>query len=281
MGRKHTPGLYKRRGCWHIDKQLFGRRVCENTQTSSLEEAEKYLARKMEQMREAHVFGVRPSRTFREAATKYLKEKMHKARIEDDAMHLEQLDKYIGQMPLHMLHHGSVETFIRARQRQGCKTKTINLALGVLRHLLNLAATEWMNETGLTWLMQAPKIKMLPIHDARKPYPLSWEEQTRLFAELPIHLKRMALFKVNTGCREQEVCQLRWNWEVKLPEFNTSVFIIPGWIEIEVATGKKEWKQLVKNGEDRLVVLNDTAPAVIDEVRSIHPEGERMYEGVE
>ena len=25
-------------------------------------------------------------------------------------------------------------------------------------------------------------------------------------------------FKVNTGTRDQEVCRLRWDWEIKLPE---------------------------------------------------------------
>ena len=49
---------------------------------------------------------------------------------------------------------------------------------------------------------------MLPIFDARKPYPLSWVEQGRLFQALPVHLARMSLYKVNTGCREQEVCQV-------------------------------------------------------------------------
>jgi integrase len=44
---------------------------------------------------------------------------------------------------------------------------------------------------------------------------------------MPDHLARMALFKVNTGCREQEVCSLRWEWEVEFPELETSVFIIP------------------------------------------------------
>jgi hypothetical protein len=47
----------------------------------------------------------------------------------------------------------------------------------------------------------------------------------------------MALFKVNTGCREGEVCRLRWDWEVKVPELETSVFIVPN--------------AYVKNGEDR------------------------------
>ena len=37
----------------------------------------------------------------------------------------------------------------------------------------------------------------------------------------------MALFKVNTGLREQEVVKLQWNWEVPVPERETSIFVIP------------------------------------------------------
>ena len=66
----------------------------------------------------------------------------------------------------------------------------------------------------------------------------------------------MALFAVNTGCRDQEICNLRWEWETKVPE--GSVFVIP------------EWQ--VKNGEERLVVLNKIAHRVIEEVRGVHSE---------
>jgi integrase len=38
---------------------------------------------------------------------------------------------------------------------------------------------------------------------------------------LPSHLAEMALFAVNTGCRDGEICQLRWEWEVKVPTFET------------------------------------------------------------
>ena len=61
----------------------------------------------------------------------------------------------------------------------------------------------------------------------RRPYPLSWEEQRLFFRLLPDHLVVMALFKVNTGCREQEVCRLQWDWEVQVPELGTSVFLVP------------------------------------------------------
>jgi len=87
-----------------------------------------------------------------------------------------------------------------------------------------------------------------------------------LFRLLPDHLARMALFKVNTGCREQEVCRLRWDWEVDIPELGTSVFLIP-----RDFGGRRE-NSGVKNGEDRLVVLNDVAKSVVQGQRGLHAE---------
>jgi integrase len=264
MGRKRTPGLYKRGGVWHIDKQVRGIRLCESTGASDLGEAESYLARRIEEVRQATVYGIRPRRTFRQAATKYLNEAV-KATIGDDAMHLEALDRYVGHLALNQVHMGSLQPFIAARRTQGVKTRTINHALQVVRHILFLAAGEWLDEHGLTWLETAPRIKFLPEHDRRDPYPLSWEEQTRLFQELPPHLARMALFKVNTGCREGEVCNLRWEWEAVIPELETSVFLIPA--------------MRVKNREERLVVLNQVAFSVVDALRCDHSEFVFTYKG--
>ncbi len=258
MGRNKTPGLYLRGGVWHIDKQIRGIRVCESTGESRIARAEEYLAKKTEEIRQAAVYGVRPKRAFRLAATKYLNENQQQRRIADTALHLKQLDPYIGHLPIESIHMGTLQAFIEARRSQRIKTKSINLALGVVRHILNVAASEWLDCNNLTWLHSPPKIKLLPVSDARKPYPLSWEEQTRLFQELPPHLARMALFKVNTGTRDKEVCFLRWEWEVAVPELNTSVFIIP--------------QERVKNGEDRLVILNRIAKSVIEEMRGKHPE---------
>ena len=67
----------------------------------------------------------------------------------------------------------------------------------------------------------------------------------------------MALFAVNTGCRDSEVCGLRWEWEVAVPELAASVFIVLG--------------TTVKNGEDRLIVLNRNAAQVVDQQRDRHP----------
>ena len=115
---------------------------------------------------------------------------------------------------------GSLEEFIAQRRKDGVKTKTINIALGVVRRILNLSASEWMDQQGLTWLERAPKIRLFRVTDARSPYPLSDKEQSLLFQRLPDHVARMALFKVNTGVREQEVCQLKWDYEVQVPELS-------------------------------------------------------------
>jgi integrase len=65
----------------------------------------------------------------------------------------------------------------------------------------------------------------------------------------------MALFAGNTGCRDPEICSLKWDWEVSVPQLETSVFIIPG--------------TLVNNGDERLVVLNRIAKSVVEARRWI------------
>jgi len=142
---------------------------------------------------------------------------------------------------------------------------TINHGLKVVRRILNLAANEWFDGDGMTWLLSAPKIKLLPDVNKRPPYPLSWAEQGRLFRELPGYLEQMALFAVNTGCRDGEICGLRWEWEVDVPQFGTSVFIIPG--------------TRVKNGDERLVVMNRVARSVVDARRGFDPCFVFTYDG--
>jgi integrase len=258
MGRHRPPGLTLRGGVWHIDKQIGGTRIRESCETGDLRQAQELLAKRIDDNRQARVFGVRLVRTFREAATKYLIEAQHKRSLATDAIHLKMLMPFIGTLPLTAIHSESLKPFVAARRASRRKTKSINLALGVVRRVLNLAADEWMDERGVTWLAAAPKIRMYPVTDARRAYPMSLEEQRTLMQELPDHLARMALFKVNTGTREQEVCGLKWEYETKVPELGISVFVVPG--------------QRVKNGDDRLIVLNRVARSVIDSLRGKHPE---------
>jgi len=90
------------------------------------------------------------SRTFREAATKFLEENLYLASIGDYAMHLKQLDPFIGDLPLENVHLGTLQPFIEVRREQAIKSKSINHVLGVVRRILNLAARLWRDDNGLT-----------------------------------------------------------------------------------------------------------------------------------
>jgi integrase len=170
----------------------------------------------------------------------------------------------IGDLPLERIHNDSLARYRVKRANLGMAVGTINKELAIVRRILILAAGVWRDENGLSWLTDPPLIQMAPGR-ARKPYPLSWQEQRRLFAKLPEHLEGMVLFKVNTGTRQNAVCQLRWDWEVLVPELETTVFIIPEW--------------LAKNGEERIVELNEVARAVVDRQRERHPEYVFTYKG--
>jgi len=257
MGRKKVPGLIMRAGIWHVDKRIFGRRICQSTGTDQLEEAERYLARLMETLRQATVYGVRPSRAFEAAAAKFVQENQHKRSLDDDILQLKLLMPWIGNVALDRLHSGTLQPWIEHRRREGKATGTINHGIKIVRRVVNLAASEWVDEQGLTWLPAPPKIKLLPDLNKRPPYPLTWEEQELLFGELPDYLAQMALFAVNTGCRDQEICSLRWDWELAIPQLATSVFIIPS--------------AHVKNGDERLVVLNAIAKSVLEARRGLSP----------
>jgi integrase len=230
------------------------------------EKAEHVLIKKLNEIKDAQKLGIRPERVFREAAAKFLVENMHLSTIGDIAITFKQLDPYIGHLLLKSIHDGTLAPFIADWKARGLSHRTINIAIARVRRVLRLAAMKWRDEQNLTWLNAAPLLSMLNERETqREAYPLTWEQQRLLFGELPDYLHRMALFKVNTGCREQEVCRLCWDHEISVPELETTVFLIP-W-----NFGGRRPRSGVKNRCDRLVVLNTTARSVIEGQRGLHP----------
>lgn len=274
MGRKSTTGLYERQGIWHIDKQIKGYgRLRESCKTGKREDAEQILMRKLVAIREQQIFGVRPQRTFRQAATKFLTE-VNKRSIARDADCLKNLDPYIGDLMIENVHMGTLQKYIAHRRKLGIKSSTVTRELAIVRRILTLAARVWRDDNNKPWIDTAPLLEMPKWEDSSEPYPLNWIEQERLFSLLPEHLQAMALFKVNTGLREQSVCWLRWEWEVVVPELNTSIFVIPGRkVVFEDGTWPGE-----KNKEDQIVVINRIAQSVIDQQRGKHSTYVFAYE---
>jgi integrase len=277
MAKKKNPGLYKRNGIWHIRKTIYGGTIQESTGTGDLTKAEEHLIYRIEQIRQQVCFGARKPCTFREAVVRYLEDKARegKATIKVDKSRFRGMDKFVSHLHLDEIHMGTLEPLISDMKKRGVKNQTLNHTLKLIRQVLRLASAEWIDENGNTWLHAAPPIKLFDLRDARKPYPLGWEEEERLLAVMPEHIRRMAQFAINTGCREAEIVNLRWEWEYEVAELSTTVFIIPAWVQ-----GKDgRLKGMVKNRTDRLVVLNETAKKVIEMCRGQHLTHVFSYRG--
>lgn len=201
----------------------------------------------------------RPHYKFEDIAAKYLLEFEDKLSIQTEAVLLEAIMPFVGHLTLEQIHDDTLQPFIKARKAQGRKNKTVNASLAVVRHILNLCARKWRDNRGRTLLETAPLISMLALDDGRKPRPISWQEQRKLLPELPAHLQRMVLFDLSCGVRDDVVCNLRWEWEVKLEELECSVFIVPP----RYVKGRKGWRPLV---------CNRVAQSILEEQRGKHPE---------
>lgn len=258
---KKSPGLHKRGNIWWIDKKVYGIRLRLSTETGNLEIAKQILAFKIEEARKAQVFGAVVEKTFREAAARYLMENQQKRAIRREADALKLVMPYVGVLPLTQVHMGTLQSFIRDRLAIGVSQGTVNRDLCPVRRVLNLSARLWRDENGQPWLRTAPPLIQMGEYEARKPHILTWEEQYKLFSELPRHLANMALFKVNSGTREREVVNLRWDWKIR----GQRAFLIPA--------------GHVKNKRDRLVACNSVAWSVIDSVRGRHRERVFTYKG--
>ena len=268
--RNQMPGLRLKSGIWHIEKRC---KYCESgwlresTGTPSRAKAEDILIGRIAELREEAQRKALDVFTFEEAAMRYIEEIAHKSSADKVAFHLDQLLPFTGHCTLAQVHDGTLKAFIDHERDRGLSPKSVNNAIGVVSAVLNRAARVWRSEAGTPWLQQAPpKLTRLSlVGQQAKPYPLSWVEQERLFRALPRHLADAALFAVNTGCRDQEICQLRWNWEVEIPQLKRSVFVLP--------------ETITKTSTERVVVLNAIAKRVIDARRGIDREYVFTYRG--
>ncbi len=259
MGRTKTAGIQKTDTGYDVDK-VHKRNRLRQRGFPSFEAAEAWLTQEMDRINRESVVGQRIGRTFEEAAVHYLEKSAGKASLKSEVYHLQAVMPFIGDLPLERVHNGTLEGFIQARKAAGRKNKTINLSLSVVRRILNLAARDWRDVNGFTWLATAPLITMLPLTDQRPPRPLMWPEQRRLLPALPDHLAEMALFDLNTGARDEVVCNLQWDWEVPIPDLGISVFLVPE-EHVKGEAGKKT---------ARVVVCNTVAQSIIERQRGKH-----------
>lgn len=261
-------GLRRRGKIWHIQKRIsVGRRksvlLHESTGTTELREAERYLARRTEQVREEYIFGVTPGMTLIAAATRYLNDNQQLRSIDRSAIALGHMIPELGHLKLDEIHDESINSYVVKRLAK-VSASTVHKELSILRRILNLANRSWRGASGQPCLRTVPLLTM-PTGGERKPYPITYEEQERLMAELPEHLQDCCLFMLNTGVRSGELANLRWEWERRIAETGLSIFVLP--------------ESFTKTSTARIVILNMIAQQVLDAQRGKHPVNVFTYDG--
>ena len=266
MATTRTPGItVLADGRRFIDKRYFGVRIGLRVGAVTQEQAEERLQIEIARVqcdlaRKAHA---RP--TFTDCAARYIAQSRSKRSIDVIKWHVTLLQSYVGDLEPQQVHDQTLEPFVNARLAHGASTTTINRSLEVVRTILNRAARSYRDADGRPLLEALPPlITMLP-ENPRSPYPITWKEQDTLFRKLPAHLGRMALFAVNKGLRDSNVCGLQWTWEVPVPELGRSVFVIP--------------PEAFKTKRPHVVVLNDVAWSIVEAQRSLDPIWVFPYRG--
>jgi integrase len=254
------PGIYRDgKGRWCVDKVIAnGPRLRERF--GSCEEAQTWLLEQLAKLKT----GAPTRHTFDQAAAHYVTLYHNKVSFELEQWLLKELVPYLGPLFLDQVYDATLEPFKAAMRTRGWKSNTLNLALGVVRRILNLAARSWRDERGKTWLGAPPLLTMVDRADVREPMQLTWAQQRRLLPLLPDHLARMVLFDLQCGARDAVVCGLRWDWEVRLAELGVSAFVVPR----PAVKGRKH---------SRVVVCNSIAQSIIESVRGQHPQFVFMY----
>ncbi len=97
MARKRRPGLRKRGEYWHIEKGIKGHRIYESTGETNYRRAEAYYDNRINDIRQAIVYGVRPEVTFEEAVEKFLREDCPTKSLERAGYAFDNVLLYIGE----------------------------------------------------------------------------------------------------------------------------------------------------------------------------------------
>jgi len=181
--RKRPDGKYFKYIYFKV--QYRKRRIRGSSGTADPREAERRLRRIKEQIDNQELYGVRPDRPFRFAAEKLMQEFQGSPKtLRMYARSSDELDPWIGDDPLRLICKDRLRPFIEARRAAGVSVRTINLAIAFVRRVLRLAAYYWRDQKGMSWIENCPIIQFEK-GPAKKPYPLSWDEQERLFDLLP------------------------------------------------------------------------------------------------
>lgn len=196
-------GLYKRGDVWWIRiTSPNGTRVCRSAGTDDQTRAQEYHDRLKVQLWEEQRLGVKPQRSWQDAAVRWVKESRDKRSHGKDVAKLRWLDHFLGHLQLSQVTRDVIDAIAERKTRESSPSNA-NRYLALIRSILRRARDEW------NWLDSIPKVRLSRETKKRIRF-LSPEEARRLLNELPVHLRDMAQLALSTGLRQRNVSYLQW-----------------------------------------------------------------------
>jgi len=180
-----------------------------------------------------------------DAARQWLQETAYKRSHCDDRAKLIWIGCRWNGWPLTAIDRMAIQQLAQQKLAEALPA-TVNRYLALIRAILRRACREW------EWIERVPYVRLFP-ERARRVSWITPEQARRLLDELPQHQRDLVLFALSTGLRQSNVLGLRWD-QVDLRRLVV-------WF----------YGDQVKNGEDLLVSLNDTALDVLRRRRGLHP----------
>lgn len=180
--------------------------------------------------------------TLRPAIMRYMElAKDRKRSWERDDLALRHVLEHFGDARLASLNGLHLEQYRQARLSQGVSRSTVNREMSILGTLYN-RAIKWK------WATSNPVKDLDPYREppGRVRF-LAPEEITRLLAACPAHFRPIVVLALNTGMRRGEILGLTWS-------------------QIDMKAGTATLR-LTKNGRCRVVPLNQTVLASLEELR--------------
>ena len=196
--------IYRRGNVWWIAFTTpNGERVRHSAGTTDKAKAQEYHDRQRSRYWEEQRLGVKPDRSWREAAVKWLKETSYKRSHGQDKAQLRWLDQFFGDLTLRQITRDLVERVGEQKAEQASPV-TANRTLALVRSILRRARDEW------EWIDKIPKVRLYRERERRVRW-ITREQAATLVSLLPRHLADMAEFSLATGLRQRNVSHLTWD----------------------------------------------------------------------
>lgn len=205
--KRSTPkNLYKRAGIWWGRKTYKGTRYRFSLETTSVRDAQSRYATKIAELT-AEAWGEKPSRSFDEAAEKFVGE--HLPRLKPSAANrymisLRWLAENFAGVKLSDITRGPLYEFEQSRYRAGAAKPTIRRDLACLSSVISSARSwGWIDDNPVPGYLSDRGKHGLKEGAPRTRY-LDHGEEDRLLSAASDKLAEAAIFAIDTGLRKEE-----------------------------------------------------------------------------